>query len=158
MKTLLGEFGRGLGEFGRGRPRTSAARKVYDDLISAAERCLTEKRCIQLTAREIASAAGTNEAMIKYYFGSKDVLLSVVLQHQLSNMSADLADLEAHILELPGCPTWHLVKASARIAQAHLPSTILHSEERGSHTPILDECYRSFRLICLPRCPESYDC
>lgn len=63
----------------RGRPSAQRQRHVIQDLIEAAEHVLESKTAKEITVREISTAAGTNEAMIRYYFGSKEGLLVAML-------------------------------------------------------------------------------
>jgi AcrR family transcriptional regulator len=60
---------------GRGRPSANLQRHVFDDLIRATEDALDQKNAHEISVREISNAAGTNEAMIRYYFGGKEGLL-----------------------------------------------------------------------------------
>ena len=50
-----------------------------EDLIAGAQRCIEEKGFARVTARDIASAAGTSLAAIGYHFGSKEALMSAAL-------------------------------------------------------------------------------
>jgi AcrR family transcriptional regulator len=59
----------------RGRPSAHLQRHVFDDLIRATEDALDQKNAHEITVREISNAAGTSEAMIRYYFGGKEGLL-----------------------------------------------------------------------------------
>jgi len=51
--------------------------------MRAAETALESKTVKETTTREIAAAAGTNEAMISYYFGGKEGLM-VALFHEMN--------------------------------------------------------------------------
>jgi AcrR family transcriptional regulator len=59
-------------------------RHVIQDLMEAAETTLVHKTAKEATVREIAKAAGTNEAMVNYYFGSKNGLLTALFQDVMS--------------------------------------------------------------------------
>lgn len=70
-----------------------------EDLLEGAKRVLAEKGYARVTARDIATAAGTSLAAIGYHFGSKDALLNAALVEQ---NGARLGDhLEAGLSE-PG--------------------------------------------------------
>jgi AcrR family transcriptional regulator len=69
----------------RGRPSTQVQRHVVQDLMEAAEAALTHKTARETTVREIAAAAGANEAMVNYYFGSKDGLWLALFQDVMRN-------------------------------------------------------------------------
>jgi AcrR family transcriptional regulator len=55
-------------------------RHVIQDLMEATEHALAGKTAKEITVREICTAAGANQAMVHYYFGSKEGLLVAVLQ------------------------------------------------------------------------------
>lgn len=67
----------------RGRPSSHTDRHVIQDLMSAADTVLKSKTVKETTTREIAATAGTNEAMINYYFGSKEGLMIALLDETL---------------------------------------------------------------------------
>lgn len=57
-------------------------------LMEAAKRLLSESETPEdITSRQIASLAGTNAAMINYYFGSKDALMSKAVEQLLDAAS-----------------------------------------------------------------------
>jgi AcrR family transcriptional regulator len=64
----------------RGRPPAQTQRHVIQDIIAATEEALAKTTAKELTIREISLAAGINEAMIRYYFGSKEGLLITMLE------------------------------------------------------------------------------
>lgn len=70
---------------GRGRPPMDVQRHVIQDLMDAAEAALASKTAKETTIREIAAAAGTNEAMIHYYFGGKDGLMMALFMDFMRN-------------------------------------------------------------------------
>jgi AcrR family transcriptional regulator len=72
------------GSRNRGRPPVEIQRHVIEDLLKAAETTLAHKTAKEATVREIARAAGTNEAMVGYYFGSKNGLLTALFQDVMS--------------------------------------------------------------------------
>jgi AcrR family transcriptional regulator len=59
-------------------------RHVIQDLLEAAETTLAHKTAKEATVREIAKVAGTNEAMVGYYFGSKNGLLTALFKDVMS--------------------------------------------------------------------------
>jgi AcrR family transcriptional regulator len=64
-----------------GRPDTSGARRA--EILAAAIRVLARRGLAETTTRKIAAEAGVNQAMLGYSFGSKDDLLSAVLQEMM---------------------------------------------------------------------------
>jgi len=66
----------------RGRPPKDIKRHVIEHLMEAAEAALMSKTAKEIKIREIAAAAGVNEAMINYYFGGKDGLM-VAMFHEI---------------------------------------------------------------------------
>jgi len=69
----------------RGRPpRAKDDQAVRKALLLAARQCLAEKSAKSVTIRELAERAGTNSAMIRYYFENKEGLFTATLDHLLS--------------------------------------------------------------------------
>ena len=54
-----------------------------EEIIAAAVRVLARDGLAETTTRKIAAEAGVNQAMLRYYFGSKDDLLFAVLQEMM---------------------------------------------------------------------------
>jgi AcrR family transcriptional regulator len=63
------------------RSQTVGARQ--GEIIAAAVRVLARDGLAATTTRKIADEAGVNQAMLSYYFGSKDDLLFAVLQEMM---------------------------------------------------------------------------
>jgi AcrR family transcriptional regulator len=78
----------------RGRPRHHAKGRVVERLLDATELLLQEHNHYELTDRMIAATAKVNEAMIHYYFGSKDGLLFSVIVRCEDEISEKLKALE----------------------------------------------------------------
>jgi AcrR family transcriptional regulator len=53
------------------------------EILAAAVRVLARDGIAETTTRKIAAEAGVNQAMLRYYFGSKDELLFAVLQEMM---------------------------------------------------------------------------
>lgn len=62
----------------RGRPSKSVQRDMSAALIDAAFTALTKKNHVDLTIGEVATIAGTQPSMVRYYFGDKEGLLTAV--------------------------------------------------------------------------------
>ena len=74
----------------RGRRPEGDARRA---LIEAAQAILAVKPAGKLTVREVASRAGCDVAMVNYYFGSKDGLLTAALDDALEEMNRVLSSV-----------------------------------------------------------------
>jgi AcrR family transcriptional regulator len=74
----------------RGRRPEGDARRA---LIEAAQAILAVKPAGKLTVREVASRAGCDVAMVNYYFGSKEGLLTAALDDALDEMNRVLASV-----------------------------------------------------------------
>src|SRR5687767_12136946 len=61
-----------------------------DALLEAAKRCLHEKGFTTVTARDVASAAGTSLAAIGYHFRSVDALLRQALMEAVAEWGEQL--------------------------------------------------------------------
>ncbi|HLZ23428.1 MAG TPA: TetR/AcrR family transcriptional regulator [Ktedonobacterales bacterium] len=64
-------------------PRPNTARERRADILAAAIRVLAREGLSEATTRKIAAEASVNQAMLGYYFGSKDDLLFAVLQEMI---------------------------------------------------------------------------
>lgn len=84
-------------DVGRGRPKSEKHREVALGLLFAAEHTLATKGHTEITSREIADLAGTNQAMIRYYYDCKDGLLSTVVENALKAKSRRFDDFERDI-------------------------------------------------------------
>ncbi len=93
----------------RGRPRGGERSHVHDDLINALRACLDDKLHSEITLKEVAERAGTSQEMIRYYFGSKDGLVSALVRQTSDRFADRLGALERDILTLGGNPTRHLI-------------------------------------------------
>lgn len=95
----------------RGRPSGGAGTPIYDNLLHALRECLQERTHTEITVKEVAARAGTSPEMVRYYFGSKDGLVTALL-HQASERTIKVLDtLEAEILTREGNPTRHIFAA-----------------------------------------------
>ena len=77
-----------------GRPASGESRNVQEDIIRAAKICLESKGSQQITTKEIAAQAGTRSAMIYYYFGSKDGLLTEIVRRELAEILDGLRGMQ----------------------------------------------------------------
>src|SRR5215467_5855255 len=64
----------------RGRPKTTGAEDVRDALLGASRDLFLRYGYRAVSSRQIASAAGANVAMIRYYFGGKPGLYREICQ------------------------------------------------------------------------------
>ena len=87
----------------RGRPKSEKHREVALELLSAAERTLSTKGYTEITSRELADLAGTNQAMIRYYYDCKDGLFSTVVENALRTKSRKFDEFERGIGDMGGC-------------------------------------------------------
>ena len=69
-----------------GRPQAAADIQNRQRLLDAARQCFSQQGYAASTTRTIAAAAGTNPALIRYYFGNKAGLFQAVLQETLQPM------------------------------------------------------------------------
>jgi AcrR family transcriptional regulator len=67
---------------GKGRPRRAEGeeRAIHNALLAAADECIADERTSNVPVRRIAQKAGVNQAMINYYFNSKDGLLLALFE------------------------------------------------------------------------------
>ena len=74
----------------KGRPRIDESKDVLNALLSAAGKCLESADASQITVRRIAEIAGVNQAMISYYFDSKEGLLSSFYERDHQDLTRKL--------------------------------------------------------------------
>lgn len=125
----------------RGRPPTASNRNVWEDLLAASERLLADKSPYDLTQRELALSAGTTDAMIQYYFGSKESLLLELLERAVEEIVRGLIKLESEILTVEGNPTRHLVSTVNDLYYAHIASTRIWAAEHGRFDSKIRDAY-----------------
>ncbi|TNF34879.1 MAG: TetR/AcrR family transcriptional regulator [Gammaproteobacteria bacterium] len=96
-----------------GRPAALAEQDVRQQLLQAAATCLGQKSWSTISIREVAAAAGTNSAMVSYYFGGKAGLVHALLE---SVMAGNLLPaVEASVLApLPAVERLPLILAQFR--------------------------------------------
>lgn len=86
----------------RGRPaKPQADQAVRQALLNAGGACFTEKSYRSVTIRQLADAANTTSAMIRYYFGSKEGLLAemieAVAQENIKNLPVKVQQANASL-------------------------------------------------------------
>jgi len=74
----------------RGRPRTVVSEDVREKLLSAARELFLRYGYRAVSSRQIASAAGANVAMIRYYFGGKPGLYREICNSLLQPIRAGI--------------------------------------------------------------------
>lgn len=80
----------------RGRPVDPALQeKRREDLLDAAVELLRHKSYRSITIRDLASQAGTQSAMIKYYFNDKQGLFLALLERMGNQQQEDFARIAA---------------------------------------------------------------
>lgn len=84
-------------------------RDVKEALLEAATELISRPGAQpeQVTVREIAGAAGVGAALINYYFGSKEALISACVQRMLGEIIADCGNV---LSETAGTPRERLRK------------------------------------------------
>lgn len=71
--------------------------EARDKLIAAGEKLFAQRGLAGVSIRELAREAGTNSALISYYFGGKDGLYEAVLERQfapIASLLETVADLD----------------------------------------------------------------
>ncbi|WP_432752698.1 TetR/AcrR family transcriptional regulator [Streptomyces sp. JL2001] len=64
-----------------GTPKDARGRETREKLLGGALRTLTEQGIAKTSARSVAAAAGVNQALVFYHFGSMDELLAAACRH-----------------------------------------------------------------------------
>ena len=112
-------------------------KEVRRELLKAAEDLLrTAEKPEGITSREIAAAAGSNAAMINYYYGSKEKLLAEAVE--------EILDLSSEIFRVPPEPSippkerlreilkriCAVILRYRRFSRAYVPQILLEDEIR----------------------------
>ncbi|MCL1096876.1 TetR/AcrR family transcriptional regulator [Shewanella gelidii] len=142
-----------------GRP--SQVTNNRDKLLDAARTLFVEKDYAQVSIREIATHAGTDAGLIRYYFGSKEALFATMIHETASPVMAELsksnshnqADGPANILQ-----TYYRVMS----AHPHFPRLIykLASLDQSTQinrelTKILTEIMQGSKMMMFDRLQEN---
>lgn len=85
----------------RARPQRSDGEQSRERLMQAALRLFAQQGYAKTSTREIAEAAGTNLAAIKYYFGDKEGLYRAVFFEMQGDPEAEIARYADPALPLP---------------------------------------------------------
>lgn len=121
----------------RGRPTVSDHREVSNELLHAMEHGLRNKSHLDLTTREIASAAGTNAGMIHYYYHGKNGLIDAALDNLSSDIAQILNDLNTLFLTDCQDATRKIVSAWMKVLETH----------RGTASVVLIESFRPYSTV-----------
>jgi AcrR family transcriptional regulator len=70
---------------------------MREAIVSAAARCIIDRGHAALSTRAVAAAAGVNQSLIHYYFGTRERLLLAVLEQ----MNQALLKRQAEMFEAP---------------------------------------------------------
>ncbi|GIF76854.1 TetR/AcrR family transcriptional regulator [Asanoa siamensis] len=77
-------------------PASGQAESTPERLVTAVETLLAERPDLDVSLRDITAAAGTNVAAVNYHFGSKDALVTAVIERALTaHAGQQLAALRA---------------------------------------------------------------
>ncbi|RJG00605.1 TetR/AcrR family transcriptional regulator [Noviherbaspirillum sedimenti] len=81
----------------RGRPPSDRDGQVYQALLAAARESLKSQSFSRVAVRDIAAKAGTNAAMINYYFSGKEGLFLALIDAMFDNVVDRLKRLSQKI-------------------------------------------------------------
>jgi AcrR family transcriptional regulator len=140
---------------GPGRPRGAATSETRDALLDAAERLMLDEGYAAVTSRRVASKAGTDAALVYYYFGTMDDLFIALFRRSAEQSSerfrAALASPQ---------PLWALWDAMhEQTSTALMTEMIALANHRKAVKTVMVENSRKFRKMQLARLEgvlESY--
>ncbi|MFD9096491.1 TetR/AcrR family transcriptional regulator [Streptomyces collinus] len=81
-------------------PETAKSQETKTKLLEGALRTLTEQGIAKTSARTVASAAGVNQALVFYHFGSVDELLAAACRYGAQKSVANYRDRLAAVSSL----------------------------------------------------------
>jgi TetR/AcrR family transcriptional regulator len=84
----------------RGRPKSTASDDVREKLLGAARELFLRYGYRAVSSRQIATAAGANVAMIRYYFGGKPGLYKEVVSGVIQPIRADIDSMSEGTLSV----------------------------------------------------------
>ncbi|ULQ58793.1 TetR/AcrR family transcriptional regulator [Brucepastera parasyntrophica] len=119
-------------------------------LLNVTVKLLAKNRNLnKITARRIASEAGVNQAMINYYFTSKDALVSAAVDKLIAGRAAELEEIKKRNIPARQKLLEVLLKMSditveySRYTKATMPYVLLEKEIEEPYyiLPIVKECF-----------------
>ena len=122
---------------GRGRPTGADHREVSNELLHAMEHGLRNKSHLDLTTREIASAAGTNAGMIHYYYHGKNGLIDAALDSLSRDLAQMLNKLDKMFMTDCDGATRKMVRAWMEVLEKH----------KGTASVVLIESFRPYSTV-----------
>lgn len=125
-------------------------KEVRQALLTAAEDLLqTREKPEGITSREIAAAAGTNAAMINYYYGSKEKLLTEAVE--------EILDLSSEVFRTPTEPSVPPKEKLRKILKRVCAVVLRYRRFTRVYVPhILLEDEISLPLLILPEIREHF--
>jgi AcrR family transcriptional regulator len=76
---------------------TAGGSSLREEIVAAASRCIIDRGHAALSTRAVAAAAGVNQSLIHYYFGTRERLMLAVLEQ----MNQALLKRQAEMFESP---------------------------------------------------------
>lgn len=115
-------------------------RKLSDSLLSATENGLHSKSHLDLTTREIAKSAGTNVAMINYYYNNKDGLFYNLVDNLISRVAKLLDQIEKDLDKNTCDPIDRIVRGLLEVNTRHIAAVhIVLVETLRPSSPITEK-------------------
>jgi AcrR family transcriptional regulator len=133
--TLKSKVGRPAGE--------SQAR---DNLIIAARTLFVERDYGQVSTRELAKVAGTDPALIRYYFGSKEGLFSTMIRETAVPIRKQLREINREV-QANGPASFMQTYYRVMSAHPHFPRLIFKLASLDQSLPKNQEITKAFHEI-----------
>lgn len=110
----------------QGRPASAEAGIGRRKLIDATRELLRNVPLDQLTAGEIARAAGGDRALVRYYFGDLSALVAEALEETVEQLSAELLARAEAAAAGPGSPSRRLARRVREFVRFQLENPAAH--------------------------------
>ncbi len=110
----------------QGRPASAEAGIGRRKLIDATRDLLRTVPLDQLTAGEIARAAGGDRALVRYYFGDLSALVGEALEETVEHLSAELLARVEAATAGPGSPSTRLARRVRELVHFQLENPAAH--------------------------------
>lgn len=127
----------------RGRPPAVEKRNVSTDIYRAAEESLYHRSSSEITAKEIADRAKTTEAMVVYYYGTKEKLFAEIVETSLSDIQAELIELSKKVQSAHLYSTRDLIREIINIYFDRLPAARILATELNKDSSHIKSRYTS---------------
>jgi len=111
----------------------STTASTRESILKESVRIFAELGFEGATTRKIADGAGVNVGLIKYYFGSKELLWQEAVDRAFAEMHAALGDTLTGLEDLPGERQMRVLARRFALFVSQNPETVRFMQDAGTH-------------------------